>query len=69
VDESALRTQLKGRSPAQARAILAAYGDATVTLWPSWATTIPTFDARLDLRVEGVAGVSPTPAPSASPAP
>src|SRR5450759_3173630 len=66
VDESALRTQLKGRSPAQARAILAAYGDATVTLWPSWATTIPTFDARLDLRVEGVAGVSPTPAPSAS---
>ncbi len=69
VDESALRTQLKGRSPAQARAILAAYGDATVTLWPSWATTIPTFDARLDLRVEGVAGVSPTPAPSASTAP
>lgn len=69
VDESALRTQLKGRSPAQARAILAPYGDATVTLWPSWATTIPTFDARVDLRVEGVAGVSPTPVPSASTAP
>jgi len=69
VDESALRTQLKGRSPTEARAILAAYGDATVTLWPSWATTIPTFDARVDLRVEGVAGVSPTPAPSASTAP
>jgi hypothetical protein len=69
VDESALRTQLKGRSPTEARAILAAYGDATVTLWPSWATTIPTLDARVDLRVEGVAGVSPTPAPSASTAP
>jgi hypothetical protein len=69
VDESALRTQLKGRSPTEARAILAAYGDATVTLWPSWATTIPTFDARVDLRVEGVAGVSPTPAPSPSTAP
>lgn len=71
VDESALRTQLKGRSPTEARAILGAYGDATVTLWPGWATTIPTFDARVDLRVEGVAGVSPTPTrtPSASTAP
>jgi hypothetical protein len=69
VDESALRTQLKGRSPTEARAILGAYGDATVTLWPGWATTIPTLDARVDLRVEGVAGVSPTPAPSASTAP
>ena len=69
VDEAALRAQLKGRSPADAREILAPYGDATVTLWPSWATTIPTFDARLDLRVEGLAGLSPTPAPSGSTAP
>ena len=69
VDESALRAQLKGRSPAEARAILAPYGDATVTLWPGWATTIPTFDDRVDLRVEGVAGVSPTQTPSASTAP
>jgi len=69
VDESALRTQLKGHSPAEAREILAAYGDAIVTLWPSWATTIPTFDARVDLRVEGLADLSPTPAPSASTAP
>ena len=73
VDESALRTQLKGHSPAEARAILAPYGDAIVTLWPGWAATIPTLDARLDLRVEGLGGLSPTPAwtpaPSASPAP
>jgi len=69
VDESALRTQLKGRSAAEAQAILAPYGDATVKLWPGWATKIPTFDARVDLRVEGVAGVSPTPTPSASTAP
>jgi len=40
-----------------------------VKLWPGWATKIPTFDARVDLRVEGVAGVSPTPTPSASTAP
>lgn len=64
VDESALRTQLRGRSPADARAILAAYGDATVTLWPGWATLIPTLDARVDLHVEGLAGTSPSPVPS-----
>ena len=71
VDEAALRAQLKGRSAADARALLAAYGDATVALWPGWATTIPTFDARVDLRVEGLAALSATPAPSdsASPAP
>jgi hypothetical protein len=69
VDEAALRTLLKGRSPAEARTILAAYGDATVTLWPSWVTTIPTFDARLDLRIEGLAGASPGPTPSATTAP
>jgi hypothetical protein len=67
VNASALRAQLEGRSPAEARSILAAYGDASVTLWPSWATTIPTFDARVELRVVGLAGLSPTPAPSTTP--
>ena len=64
VDESALRTQLRGRSPTDARALLAAYGDATVTLWPGWETMIPTLDARVDLRVEGLAGTSPSPVPA-----
>ena len=69
VDESALRTQLKGRSPAEARAILAAYGDTTVTLWPDWVTTIPTSDSRVELRVVGLADLGPTRVPSASTAP
>jgi len=64
VDQAALRTQLLGRSPADARAILAAYGDAAVTLWPGWATTIPTLDARVELQVESQAGASSSPAPS-----
>jgi len=64
VDEAVLRAQLAGRSPADARAILAAYGDATVTLWPGWATVIPTLDARVRLQVEGLVGISPSPAPS-----
>lgn len=71
IDEAALRTQLLGRSPADARSILARYGDAVVTLWPGWATTIPTFDARVDFRVEGLPDLSPSQAPpqSATPAP
>jgi hypothetical protein len=69
VDESALRTQLKGRSAAEARAILAAYGDTTVTLWPDWVTTIPTSDSRVELRVVGLADLGPTRVPSASTAP
>jgi hypothetical protein len=67
IDETALRTELKGRSKVEAEAILGPFGDATVTLWPGWATTIPTFDARVDLRVEGLSGPNATPAPSATP--
>ena len=67
IDEAALRAQLKGRSKVEAEAMLGAFGDATVTLWPGWATTIPTFDARVDLRVDGLAGPNATPAPAATP--
>ena len=69
IDEAALLGQLKGRTAAEARSILAPYGDAAVTLWPDWASTIPNLDARVDLRVVGLADVSPTSAPSASAGP
>ncbi len=77
IDEAALRTELKGRSKVEAEAMLGPLGDATVTLWPGWATTIPTFDARVDLRVEGLPGpnataspaVTPTPTPAPTPTP
>jgi hypothetical protein len=69
VDEAALLTQLKGRTEAEAQALLAPYGDVNVTLWPDWASTIPTLDARVDLRVVGPADGAPTPAPSASAGP
>ncbi len=69
VDETALRKQVEGRSAVEAQAILGAFGDATVTLWPGWTTTIPTFDARVDLRIDGIGGPSASGAPQASPAP
>jgi hypothetical protein len=69
VDEAALRSELMGRSAAEARSILAAFGDATVSLWPGWTNTIPTLDARVDLRIEGLVSALPSGAPSTSPAP
>ena len=69
IDEATLRRQVEGRSAVEAQAILGAFGDVTVTLWPGWASTIPTFDARVDLRIEGLAGSSPSSPPSMSPAP
>jgi hypothetical protein len=69
VDRAALLAQLKGRSPAEARSIMAPYGDASITLWPDWATTIPTLDARLDLRVVGLQPAPPAASPPASTAP
>jgi hypothetical protein len=69
VDQAALLAQLKGRSPAEARSILAAYGDASITVWPDWATTIPTLDARIDLRVVGLPVAAPSASPPASTAP
>ncbi len=67
IDEAAIRAQLKGRSAPEAQAMLGAYGDVTVSLWPGWATTIPTIDSRVDLQVERLAGSSPAPAPSTAP--
>ncbi len=63
IDQAALLAQLKGRTPAEARLILAPYGDSTITLWPDWVSAIPTLDARIGLRIVGL----PVAAPSATP--
>jgi Baseplate J-like protein len=69
LDARALREQVKGKTLDQARAILEDYGDVTLSVWPDWVSTIPTIDARLELRV-GAAGPSPEPGtPSSSVAP
>jgi len=51
VDPAALLAQVKGRSVAEARTILAQYGEVSITTWPSYVTTIPTLDARVSLTV------------------
>ncbi len=64
ISEDEVRAQVKGLTPAAAERLLAPYGAAQVEVWPSWATTITTVDARLTVTVEGVPPVEATPSPS-----
>jgi Baseplate J-like protein len=66
LEPSRLVGLIKGKPIPQARAALAPFGDVRVTVWPDWVSSIPSVDARIDLKV--VAPSAPT-APSASPAP
>jgi hypothetical protein len=68
VDASAIPAMVKGKTAAEAKAALVAFGDATVTLWPDWATTVTSVDARLSVTVEGGSGAGGA-GPSASPGP
>jgi hypothetical protein len=73
VDAGQLRALVKGRTAADAAAALAPYGDAKVTLWPSWVTTVTGVDARLSIDVDegtgsGGAGSSASPSSRGSPA-
>ncbi len=51
LDAASLLSQVKGRSVADARSILAQYGQVSITTWPSFVTTIPTLEARVTLTV------------------
>jgi hypothetical protein len=51
VDEAVIRAEIAGLPVADAEAILAGYGDAIITVWPEWVTTIPTYGFRLDVTV------------------
>jgi hypothetical protein len=68
ISEEEVRDLVKGATPAEAEAALAPYGTVEIVLWPDWATTITTVDARLTVTVEGVPPVGPTEPPAATPA-
>jgi hypothetical protein len=57
-----------GRPLAEARAILATYGEAELSVWPEWVGTIPTFDTRVAVSTTEPAD-STTAQPSAEPSP
>ncbi len=66
LDPAALKQLVMGKSLSDARAALAAYGDATVTAWPDWVGTVPTIDSRVSVSVQGSVPVK-TPDSSVSP--
>jgi hypothetical protein len=65
LDPLALEAEILGKPVDEARAVLEGYGDAILEVWPDWVSTVPTFESRVEVTVEGpVAG---TPAPSDPP--
>jgi hypothetical protein len=66
LDQDALKALVLGKSLADARALLAPFGDVRVTAWPDWVSSIPTMADRVTISVEE--GV-PVEAPSPSSAP
>lgn len=65
LDPDALRVLVLGKSLDDARAILAPYGDVTVTAWPDWVGSVPTIESRVAVSIEGSVPVE-TPAPTGS---
>ena len=68
LDAAELKAMVLGKSVAEARAILAPYGDVELTVSPDWAGTVPTFESRVELTVEHAVEIE-TPAPSRRSAP
>jgi hypothetical protein len=69
VSEDEVRTLVKGKTPAEAEALLADYGTTEIVLWPDWVTTITTLDARLSVTIEGVPPAEPAPTATPRPSP
>jgi hypothetical protein len=64
VDAGQLRSAVQGRSVEDARTYLAQFGKVVISVSPGWASTMPSFDFRIDVQL---LTVSPKPTASASP--
>ena len=53
LDAERIKAEIMGKPLADAREILATYGDAELTLWPDWVGTVPTLDSRVEVTVMG----------------
>jgi hypothetical protein len=50
IDPAAIEEEIRGKSLADARSILDRYGRTELSVWPDWVGSIPTLDARVDVR-------------------
>ncbi len=55
LDPAAIEADIMGKPLAQAREILATYGEAELTVWPDWVGTIPTIESRVEVETVGPA--------------
>jgi hypothetical protein len=71
LDAAALEARVLGLTEADAKAVLGAHGNASITLWPGWVTAIPTLNQRVTLTLAPPvdANPPPTPHPTAGPSP
>ena len=51
VDPAAVEARIRGKSLADAKAILDGYGQSELTVWPDWVGSIPTLDQRVEVRM------------------
>ena len=52
VDPIQIRDEIAGKGVDEARAILARYGEATLTVWPDIVPTVPGDPGRITLTIE-----------------
>lgn len=69
IDRAEVIRRVQDRSADDAREALTEIGDATITLWPGWVTSVPSLDWRIEVTVAGERPVSPVPSSSGSAAP
>ncbi len=68
LDSDAIEAEIMGKPLAQAREILARYGDAQLTVWPDWVGTVPTIESRVEITTSDPAqDQTPSGEPEASP--
>ena len=62
-DPQAILAAVRGKSPANARAALAQFGQADVSVWPDFIDHLPDQSARISITI-----IAPSPVPTAPPA-
>ncbi len=63
LDPAALRAAVLGKPIADAKAILAPYGDVRLTVSPDWSGTVPGFESRVTVTIDHPVRIE-TPAPT-----
>ena len=66
IDEATVKSLVRGRTPVEAEAALAAYGDVTVAVWPGFLPSVTTTESRIEVRIEPITSAAPA-GPTSSP--